>query len=306
MRGIMKVKSPVTAQELRSEPIWTATRLLLAGQGEDFFSRWGKVTKSYRGEEIHDLRVASRRLREGVALFADLLPVKEGKRLAKGVKRVTRMLGEVRNADEAFLFFSELSRGDNPGCQVELEELMQGLRRERERAHAKLRDEFGALDPEPLREYFEEIQKGVNLFNGSELDPFGNITLFAARAILQRGEQVSELLPEARREENGAAQHRLRIAVKKLRYRLEIIAPLMSRDYQELRGALKGYQDLLGRLHDMDVFIETVQKRLQEGGGRKLLLEILFRKRSRLYSSFEERRGGFPVDSIAAKVRDAL
>lgn len=302
----MKVKSQVSAEELRLEPIWTASRLLLAEQGEEFFSRWRKVIRSYREEEIHDLRVASRRLREGAALFAGALPATEGKRLAKGVKRVTRMLGEVRNADEAFLFFSELGREGHPCCEGELEELMKGLRREREEAHAKLRDELGALDPEPLREDFEEIQKGMNIFNGGELDPFRNITLFAAQAILQRGETVSELLPEARLEENGAAQHRLRIAVKKLRYRLEIIAPLVRSGYEELRGALKGYQDVLGKLHDMDIFIEMVQKRLQEGRGREQLLRILAQKRSRLYSSFEEMLGGFPVDSIAAKVRDAL
>jgi CHAD domain-containing protein len=306
MRKIMTAKNPVTSEELRCEPIWTAARLLLAEQGEEFFSHWSKVTKSYQEEAIHDLRVASRRLREGVSLFAGSLPRKKGKRLAKGVKQVTRMLGNIRNADEAFLFFSGVSREESSGCEKELEELMQGLRREREQAHAKLKEELGALDPEPLRQDFEEIQKGVNLFNGSEVDPFRNITLFAAQAILQRGEKVKELLPEARREENGAAQHRLRIAVKKLRYRLEIIAPLLKNDYEELRGALKGYQEVLGKLHDLDLFTEMVRKRLREGGGREQLLRLLAQKRSRLHGSFLELLGGLAVDSIAEKARDAL
>ena len=50
-------------------PLWLAARVLLHERGDDFFRRRDKVLKTFDPEEIHDLRVSSRRLREGLELF---------------------------------------------------------------------------------------------------------------------------------------------------------------------------------------------------------------------------------------------
>jgi CHAD domain-containing protein len=287
-------------------PLWASSRALLAGHGEEFFSRWKKVARRVEEDEVHDLRVASRRLREGLTLFAPLLPGKKGDRLAKQVKKVTTLLGSLRNTDEAFLFFSGLTQEEASQYGPELEALLTGLRREREQAHLKLKKDLDSLDPEPLRSDFLAIWNRPLLFGNSEVDPFMEVAFFAGAAIMERSQALAELLPGALREDNSAGQHQLRIAVKKLRYRLEIIQPLLKSGYEQLHGALKQYQDLLGKLHDIDVFCEMVRERLEEGAGREALLKTMAKRRSRLYASFIAQLARFPIGSIGEKAREAL
>ena len=289
------------SEELRSASLWVASRTLLAEHGAEFFSRWKKAVKGFQEDDIHDFRVASRRLREGLTLFSPSFPGKKSAKLIKQVRKVTRMLGDLRNTDEAVLFFSSLSSDETAQSAHEVEELLTGLRRERDQAHKRLKKELGSLDPEPLRAGFDAIRNGGNLFGDSAVDPFMSITSFAGGAIMERAGTLAELLPPAVRETESAAQHELRIAVKKMRYRMEILAPLMRTGYEDLHGALKGYQDVLGKLHDMDVFCQIVQERLQDGTGKEGLLRALADRRSSLYAFFVEMLDRFPIDSMGER-----
>lgn len=287
-------------------PLWTASRTLLAGPGDDFFARWKKVARTFEEDEVHDLRVASRRLREGLEMFSPCLHRKKVELFLTQVKKVTRRLGDLRNIDEALLFFSSLTPEESAYSRREVEELLSALRREREQTHRELRKELGALHPKPLRTDFRAIRNRPNLFGGSEADPFMSIASFARQAIGERAATLSELLPLAVREDDLPAQHQLRIAVKKMRYRLEIIAPLLTGGYEELHGALKGYQDVLGKLHDIDVFSGMVRERVADGTGRQALLRAMADRRSRLYGTFIEMLAAFPMESIGEKASEAL
>ena len=300
-----KEKSESARGETRSAPLWIACRTLLTGHGDEFFSRWKKAAESFQEDDVHDLRVASRRLREGLALFSPCLSAKKAARMVKQVKKVTRMLGELRNTDEAFLFFSSLAPEETAGSGPEIEQLLAALKAEREQAHKKLKKELSALDPKPLRKEFRSLEN-LDLFGDSAVDPFTSILFYAGGAIMERAEPLGGLLARAVHETDGAAQHQLRIAVKKMRYRLEIMEPLLTRDYEELHGALKGYQDVLGKLHDIDVFTGMVQERLQDGPGRQELLRVMADRRSRLHGDFLEKLETFPLETIGEKARDAL
>lgn len=287
-------------------PLWAASRELLAGHEREFFSRWRKVAEGFGEDDVHDLRVASRRLREGLALFAPCLPARQAARLDQKVKQVTRMLGELRNTDEACLFFSSLAAEETALSRVEIAELLATLGRERERAHRRLRKELGALQPGSMNDELLDLGTGLNIFRGGEVDPFLGAARFAADAVMERAETVNELLPRAVQEEDSEAQHALRIAVKKLRYRLEIVAPLLTKDYRKLHDALKGYQEILGKLHDIDVFREMVSARLAEGAGRAELFRVMAQKRAALHAAFRKRLKEMPLDSMGRRIGDAL
>jgi CHAD domain-containing protein len=296
---------PVCA-EIRSAPLWSASRLLLSELESDFFQRWKKVAKRFEEDDVHDLRVASRRLREGLALFSPCFPQKQTARLVKQIKKITRMLGDLRNTDEAFLFFASLTPEESGPCRTEVEQLLATLKRERVQAHKKLAKDFDSLDPGPLRKDLDAIEHHSNLFAHNAADPCMGITAFAGGAIMERAQPLSELLPQAVQEQNCDSQHRLRIAIKKLRYRLEIIEPLLTRDYEKLHGGLKGYQDVLGKLHDVDVFCDMVEQRLKDETGKEHLLRLIAEKRSDLFASFIKKCHSFPLESVGVKARDAL
>ncbi|HJV65878.1 MAG TPA: CHAD domain-containing protein [Geomonas sp.] len=302
----MKSGSEQTNELTSSAPLWIASRSLLAKHGAEFFSRWIKVAQGYQEDDVHDLRVASRRLREGLFLFAGCFPDKQRQRLAKKVKKVTRMLGDLRNIDEEVRYFAGLDGEDNSPFRQELQELLTALRRDREEVHKKLEEEFSALDPHPLQKDFHTISEGGNLFVAPHTDPFIGIASFAGEAICERADTVRELLPGARQEQASVAQHQLRIAVKKLRYRLELLAPLFGEPYQDLHRTLKEYQDLLGKLHDTDVFADLVQRRVPNGAGSKALLGVLAKRRATLFQEFTQQLQRAPLASLGDRARESL
>ena len=83
--------------------------------------------------------------------------------------------------------------------------------------------------------------------------------MVAARAIddeLDRYVDCAAILDE----EGGDAEafHALRIAGKKLRYTIELFAPVLGEEAEELLTALKRLQGLLGELHDRDVLVDLL------------------------------------------------
>ena len=287
-------------------PLWIAARQLLAEHGREFFKCWAKVAKGFETEDIHDLRVASRRLREGLALFEGCFANNRLARIGKQVKQVTGILGELRNTDESILFFSQLQPEELQQSAPELRGLLDLLQAEREAARRELESGLKALKAGPLKTALSAALDAPRLFGNSRTDPFQELSLFADGALATRALPLSELLPQALDEANAAGQHALRIAVKRLRYRLEILQPLFPSGFPELHRALKGYQEVLGKLHDLDVFAGMVLDRVPGGAGQHNLLQVISAKRSRLYASFVRTLDSHPVDAIGAKTRSFL
>ncbi|HLO25760.1 MAG TPA: CHAD domain-containing protein, partial [Geobacteraceae bacterium] len=130
-------------------PLWIAARTLLHERGDDLFRRRDKVLKTFDAEDIHDLRVASRRLREGLVLFGPCYPSTDIARLARKIKQVTRLLGDIRNADEALLFFTALADEFANSCRSDLEELAGTFRDNRGKGLKKLRKGLREMAPAP-------------------------------------------------------------------------------------------------------------------------------------------------------------
>jgi len=79
--------------------------------GAVFFSQWNELCRLRklvlsRGDtdSIHDLRVASRRMRATTGLFESFFADGNAGYIVKELRRVTRKLGRLRNVDEALLF----------------------------------------------------------------------------------------------------------------------------------------------------------------------------------------------------------
>ncbi|TGU71211.1 CHAD domain-containing protein [Geomonas terrae] len=301
----MTVKStPISARQLHLARLWLAGLKLLDALQDEFFRLFKKTVQGFDAEDVHDLRVASRRLREGLALFAPILPRGRLRRLSHRVRGLTRLLGELRNADEAALFFTELESQAPMEAAPEARRLREELIAEGGRIRLQLEKDLRRFDAASLRKDFKFGPP--NPFKRRQADPFHPFPPFAAAAFAERGAQAEALLPAALEGKDAAAQHRLRIAVKKLRYRLEIVAPLLSDQGEEARRTLKRYQDLLGELHDIDVFAGLVRERVADGAGREELLETIEKRRSDLFASFLKLDAKHPLGPLAARVGAGL
>ncbi|TSK08291.1 MAG: CHAD domain-containing protein [Geobacter sp.] len=303
----MTVKStPISARQLRLTRLWLAGFKLLDALQDEFFRLFKKTVHGFELEDVHDLRVASRRLREGLALFLPILPRRRLRRLSHRVRELTRLLGELRNADEAALFFTELESQAPTEAGPGARRLRDELIAEGGRIRLKLEKDLRRFDAAALRKDFKRETGTPNPFRRRQADPFHPFPPFAAAAFAERGAQAEALLPAALEGKDAAAQHRLRIAVKKLRYRLEIVAPLLSDQGEEARRTLKRYQDLLGELHDMDVFAGLVLERVALEAGREELLETIEKRRSDLFASFLELDAKQPLGTLTAQVGAGL
>jgi putative phosphoesterase len=80
----------------------------------------------------------------------------------------------------------------------------------------------------------------------------------AGQALLDRLGALRELGPFVFRPEAAARHHRLRIAAKRLRYAMEALRPLFGAPLEGPLADVKSLQEVLGALHDCDVWIASV------------------------------------------------
>lgn len=216
-------------------------------------------------EALHDMRVWSRRLREALEIFAFCFPPKIYDKLYERVRQVTKTLGQARNADVAVEFFAaHHAQAQELTERFALEDLLRRLvkeqRRERERMKERLdkKVKAGAL-PAVIEVAFAKVARTPGFRRR------GPRTVFRlARALLlTRLQEVFKIRAAILGENDVEGLHNLRIAVKKLRYALEILGFAIGESAAENLSFFKKLQTVLGDLHDRDVFLEVVKERYE-------------------------------------------
>ncbi len=208
-----------------------------------------KVLKTSDLEAIHDLRVASRRLRAAVGLFEPWIPQKIAAVLKKSCRKLTRVLGAQRNIDEALLFFRLHTPAKSGGgyqiCRI--------LSEQRPRELERIKEALTELDHRRLDRMMRKAVTGLKekLPTGS-----GSPSLpdYFSDMSLRLFQPIQNLLPVATSPNMRESRHALRIAIKKWRYLLEIVAPVLECDCSSILNQLKEYQTILGRMNDVAEF----------------------------------------------------
>lgn len=108
-------------------------------------------------EALHDMRVASRRLRAALSVFEDLFPVKEFRQIEKEVSQITDALGAVRDADVQLEFLAAHRDSAPESERVGLEYFMDHLNKHRDQERVHLLKAVEHLDKGRLREDFDAL-----------------------------------------------------------------------------------------------------------------------------------------------------
>lgn len=189
---------------------------------------------------IHHARVATRRLREVLPLVH---AGARGRKLRRKVRRLTRALGPVRELDVAIETVDAFT-GEVPRAAVT--HLKQVLRQERRRLHTAMSRDVAHVDVDKLRRRALAAARKTRA-----VDTAARAARRAARLRSAIESAGSIYLPDR--------LHAVRIAAKKLRYALELGRSAgHSRASARLR-ILETSQDLLGRMHDLEVLIARVR-----------------------------------------------
>ena len=109
-------------------------------------------------EYVHDMRVASRRLRAALRNFADcFVPKKEFRRHLKQVERITSTLGDVRDLDVLIYRFQKDVLTVPSDAQIGVQNLIGHLQEEREVRRAPMFKMFEQLDKSNFEQKFLEF-----------------------------------------------------------------------------------------------------------------------------------------------------
>lgn len=200
-------------------------------------------------EDIHDLRVASRRLRAALELAAPGIGQQKVRGLRWPVRELTRELGQLRNLDEA--------RNYLPGLHDEgIAPLTATLEQRRRHEMHRIRH---LLEDLPCKRLTRKLQQAVERLLLSGADHHHTVVGWLSDRNLTLYRSIHQLLQLPELAEHAEKRHRLRIAIKKWRYFNEMLALLCGRQPGQLVARLKHYQTLLGDLNDREVFQEMVQ-----------------------------------------------
>jgi CHAD domain-containing protein len=236
-------------------------------------------------EDVHQARVASRRLREALPVVGAACPRRVLRRARRRVRRLTRALGPVREMDVALGVLSEDAAA--AGEHAAAARLVQGrVDAERARRRAVL---LGALAPAEIAATAEAVREVAHRL------PPGPAAWRAAlaRRTAVRAAALRERVVAAGLLYGSGALHAVRIAAKQLRYALELSRDLGAARHVRALTTLKDAQEALGRLHDLDVlagFTAGTDDGNGRAAGESALVNHLQAEARRLHADYLEGR----------------
>jgi CHAD domain-containing protein len=237
-----------------STPAGQAAEAIVRARVKPLFKLKSAAVSGTDSDAVHDMRVASRRVREAMKLVAPLFSRKEFAQTYRWVRDITRALGPVRDADVFVETMSRIGR-TLPEEGRRATAFFIGLRLGQREAHlVELEAALQNTDSEEQWARFSKLAKSAKRF-GLGTQP---LSAFAHYSVAERIAAVNRLLPVALVESNIPRQHELRIAVKHLRYAVEVFAPCYAEGFDDIHTVLVSYQDVLGDLHDLHVLLDFV------------------------------------------------
>jgi CHAD domain-containing protein len=222
-------------------------------------------------EELHDMRVATRRMRAALQLFAAHLDPLVMKPHRRGLRLTGRALGAVRDLD---VFHGKTLRYLESLPEVrrgEIDSFLAGLNRARDAARAEL---IRYLDSKEYRTFCERLGEfldapgaGAASTTGSEGQPLAHQVRHVVPGELYRHYAAVRAFDDPLSEPDAhlGLYHRLRITGKSLRYTLEFFADVLGNGSKYLIERMKALQDHLGDLQDAVVASGLLNDFLRRG-----------------------------------------
>jgi CHAD domain-containing protein len=229
----------------------------LTGQ---FASSWESQRSQYRQalgqcrrrpseKNVHDLRIVTRRLFAHLELLRMAARPSALKRARRKLKQLMRTTSAARDAQVQVHLLDPLARKNrHPGLTRFRQHLKKRARRFASALAAALeshRPKLRRIDPR-------------NFFPPQPAKADSRFLLAASRALKRAVTRVQARLRKARAD--PTTQHRLRVAVKKLRYLAEVVAPARRGAQATRIERLHAVQSAMGELHDFDLLLQRLEK----------------------------------------------
>ena len=209
---------------------------------------------------LHRTRVATRRLRELLPVLhleADL-----AERLTRRLRKATERLGSVRELDVLMALATKLGESDRYPADA-LARLTAFVNKERKASRRKLMAKAPIAELHRLGRKLEAVVRDGETRPADRArgrTPERSVRWAAEARVARRAGRLGDAIEEAGAVYLPERLHVVRIAVKKLRYALEVASESGASIARPDLRLVKYNQDLLGRLHDLQILIDRTRQ----------------------------------------------
>src|SRR5215467_9867555 len=201
-------------------------------------------------EAVHHTRVATRRLREVIPIV--VTNKHTARDFSRRLRDVNRELGPIREFDVLAQLITGLQREPRySGAALQL--VHEAVSHERRKAGGRLKSSARQLGK--LRTRLNDVVADLQSAEHAELRKIRRHWLCGVQVrVIHRASRLRSAMDQAGVLYASGPLHEVRVAIKKLRYAIELSDEIGESQPGAVK-ALKTAQDLLGRQHDLDVFI---------------------------------------------------
>ena len=236
----------------------STTRSELLKKRVDQFTRVLHGVEKGDVRALHQARVSSRRMRELVPMLQ--LDRKAARKLGRRLRKVTSRLGNVRELDVLILLIDELHVSGRRGSGG-LGRVGVRVSKGRDEARKKLFAHLPITEMARMARKLNKIVAGLRETERSSSKTAARSWRWAIDArVAGRATRLSAAMAEAGALYLPERLHAVRIAVKKLRYAVELSAEAAGERLSPDLRVLKRGQELLGRMHDIQLLIDEVRQ----------------------------------------------
>jgi CHAD domain-containing protein len=219
-------------------------------------------------ENVHNMRVATRRLRSAFRLLGGYYKKKPVRPYTQQLKQIARLLGAVRDLDVMINDLNQACIAMDENTRAGFQNTLEKLDRKRQRARNRLVE---YLDSDDYREFVAAFAKFLTRPGKGALPvDTADVSPHQVRHVLPT--LLHEHLSIVRAYETNLEQaddemlHALRIEFKRLRYALAYFKDVLGTSGKEFINEIKAIQDHLGRFNDITVAMDHLRGMIENDG----------------------------------------
>ena len=269
-------------------------------------------------EGVHDMRVASRRLRSAISDFMPYVNKRGLTATIKQIRSIADALGEVRDQDVAISALEKLASESPAKADKALAALIDTRKETRKVAREQLKDVIVKARLKEVRSHFDAALAEATAPPPSSRKSSKPLPTYLemAKAIIQdRLSDLEELSDSLYRPLQIDELHEMRIAAKRLRYAIELFHDCFDSAVLKFAKAASQLQSSLGRVHDCDVWIESFGKEIvsskkssqpEQSATFVWLFNHFMELRHKHFHEAFSRWNEWATDNLSEKLKEAL
>jgi CHAD domain-containing protein len=248
----------------------------LPAQWRRYRKRLKRCQRHFSEEAVHDSRVETRRLLATVELLRAFLNEKDVRKARRALKRHLDTFDQLRDTQVQLVYVAGLTRAF-PLARA----FRDWLRRREARFAREARRDVKHIKARRLGRRLAAFEKELRRLHRAPARARALET--ALKAIDLAFDRVTRLSRRIRAE-NTATIHRTRIALKRVRYMIEALSPLLPAVTENHSRAMRGYQSMMGDIQDLEVLLAAFDEfvrgeRADRRSARPLRAELQRRRR---------------------------